>query len=164
MRDDKTNRPTRRGVLLVGVLVALALPATAAGDLGILKLSTSVARPGDLVTVVAGGFLGPKPWRPMPVVMIPAARAPKPVPFRDGFRSPIARRADLRPPRYRVIGEIRRWHAVDETGVNATGRLRFRVPCVPAGRYVFALFCDRCWPGPAGSLVIDTRPVLIVRR
>lgn len=154
----------KRGVLLLGVLLALTLPATAGGDLGVQRLSPTVARPGDIVTIVGGGFLGPKPWRPMPVVMIPAARAPKPVPFRDGFRTPIARRSDLRPPRYRVIGEIRRWHAIDETGVNATGRLRFRGPCVPAGRYVFALFCDRCWSGPKGSLIIDSRLVLTVRR
>lgn len=133
-----------RGVLVFAALVALAIPAAAADAIGILRLSPSVAHPAGVVTVVAGGYLGPKPWRPMPVVMIPVARAPR------GF-DPILRRSGLRPPRYRVVGAIRRWRAVGESGVNATGRLRFRVPRIAAARYVFALFCDPCFPGLGGA-------------
>jgi hypothetical protein len=147
----------------MAALVALTFPGSGRGDIGILKLSSSVARTGEFVSVVAAGYLGPKPWRPMPVVMIPATLAPEPVPVRGGFAAPRAHRSDLRPPRYRVVGTIRSWRARDRTGVNAVGQLRFRVPRVPARRYVFALFCDACASGPAGSVIIDERLVLRVR-
>jgi hypothetical protein len=100
----------------------------------------------------------------MPVVMIPAARAPKPVPFRDGYAAPKARLSELRPPRYRVVGAIERWQARDRSGGSGAGTLRFRVPRVPPAPYVFALFCDSCARGAAGSLIIDERLVLRVRR
>lgn len=146
----------------MAVVVALTLPGIGRGDIGILEPSKSVARPGESVSVIVAGYLGPKPWPPMPVVMIPAALAPKPVPVRGGFAAPQARRSDLRPPRYRIVGEVRSWRARDRTGVNAIGELRFRVPRVPAGRYVLALFCDSCASGPAGSLIIDGRLALRV--
>lgn len=151
-------------VLLLALLGALVLPAAGLGDIGILKLSRYEARPGESVSVRAAGYLGPKPWRPMPVVMIPAALAPKPVPFRGGFAAPTARRIELRPPRYRVVGAIWLWRIRDQTGVNATGQLRFRVPRVRTGHYVLALFCDACAAGPKGSLIIDPRLVLRVMR
>ena len=151
-------------ISIASVVVALALPAAdARADIGIRKLSTSVARPGDFVTVFASGYLGPKPWRPMPVVMIPARLAPKLIPVRGGFASPRALRSQLTLPRYRVVGAIRAWRARDSTAVNATGRLRFRVPRVAAGIYVFGLFCERCTRGPKGSLIIDERLRLRVR-
>jgi hypothetical protein len=153
-----------RVVLPVALLLALALPGTVRGDIGIRRLSVSMARPGDTVSVVAAGYLGSKPWRPMPVVMIPAALAPEPFAVPGGFAAPRARRSQLRPPRYRVVGSIARWRARDRTGVNATGRLVFHVPRVSVGRYVFALFCDACTPGPAGSLIIDEKLVLRVLR
>jgi hypothetical protein len=148
----------------MAVAVALMLPGNGHGDIGIVGLSRSIVRPGEFVSVVAAGYLGPKPWRPMPVVMVPASLAPKPVPVRGGFAAPQTRRSELRPPRYHVVGEVRRWRARDRTGVNATGQLRFRVPRVPARHYVLALFCDTCAPGPAGSLIIDERLELRVHR
>lgn len=160
-----TRRHTILRISVVSVLVALALPpAGARSDIGIRKLSTSVARPGDYVTVFASGYIGPKPWRPMPVVMIQAALAPKPIPVRGGFASPQALRSQLSPPRYRIVGAIRDWRPRDGTRVNAAGRLRFRVPRVASGLYVFALFCETCTRGPEGSLIIDARLRLRVRR
>jgi hypothetical protein len=151
-------------MLIVAALVALALPGATRADIGIVKLTPSVVRPGDAVTVVAAGYLGPKPWRPMPVVMVRAALAPKPVPVPGGYAAPRARRWELRPPRYRIVGAIQRWRARDTTGVNAAGRLVLRMPRVAAGRYVFALFCDSCARGAFGSLIIDEKLVLRVRR
>jgi len=150
-----------RALTLV-MLVALVGASAARGDIGIRKLTPSTARPGDVITLVAAGYLGPRPWRPMPVVMIPAKLAPKPRPVPGGFGSPIARRSDLRPPRYRIVGAVRNWRPRDETAVNATGALRFRLPSVRPGRYVFALFCDPCRSGSRGSLIIDSRLVLAV--
>lgn len=163
--SDPTSAATygrMRGALALLMVVALVVPCAARADIGIIKLTPTAARPGDAVTIVVAGYLGPRPWRPMPVVMIPAKLAPKEVPFRGGFRSPIARRSELRPPPYRVVGAVRNWRPRDETGVNARGELRFRLPPVRPGRYVFALFCAPCWPGPRGSLIIDRRLVLTV--
>jgi hypothetical protein len=139
----------------MAVLAALVLPGAGRGDVGIVKVSRSQARAGDFLSIVAAAYLGPKPWRAMPVVMIPAALAPNP--------TPRARLSQLRPPRYRVVGAIWPWRARDQTGVNAIGQLRFRVPRVPPRRYVFALFCDACAAGSRGSLIIDHRRVLSVR-
>lgn len=157
-----THLVRMRRALAFSLALALVVSAAARGDIGIVKLNPTTARPGDLITVVVAGYLGQRPWRPMPVVLIPSALAPPEVPFRGGFRSPIARRADLRPPRYRVVGAVRNWRAPDSTGVNARGVIRFRLPPVRPGRYVFALFCETCWPGPRGSLIIDRRLVLTV--
>jgi hypothetical protein len=151
-----------RRAAAVAVVVALVVTGAARGDIGIRELTPRTARAGDLVTVVAAGYLGPRPWQPMPVVMIPAKLAPKPRPVPGGFGSPIARRSDLRPPRYRIVGAVSTWRPRDDTGVNARGVLRFRLPPVRPGRYVFALFCEPCRPGPRGSLIIDRRLVLTV--
>jgi hypothetical protein len=144
------------------LVVALLVTGAAHGDIGIRKLTPTSARPGDVITVVAAGYLGPQPWRAMPVVMIPARLAPKLRPVRGGFGRPLALRTELRPPRYRVVGAVRNWRPRDQAGVNARGELRLRLPAVPPGRYVFALFCDPCSPGPRGSLIIDRRLVLAV--
>jgi hypothetical protein len=146
----------------LATLAVLVLATVARGDVGIRKLMPTSARPGEQITIVAAGYLGPRPWRPMPIVMIPAKLAPRPRPVQGGLGSPIARRSDLRPPRYRIVGAVRNWRRRDERAVNATGALRFRLPPVRTGRYVFALFCDPCRSGPRGSLIIDPRLVLAV--
>jgi hypothetical protein len=140
----------RRAILrvsFVSVLVALALPTAAAhGDIGIRMVSRSVAGRGDFVTVFASGFLGPKPWRPMPVVMIPAALAPKPVRVRGGFASPRALRSQLEPPRYRVVGEIR-------TGVHATALASTQTAVFASAcrRWQRASMSSRCSATPASE-------------
>jgi hypothetical protein len=144
------------------LIIALLAAGAAHGDIGIRKLTPASARPGDVITVVAAGYLGPRPWRALPVVMIPARLAPKLRPVRGGFGRPLALRSELRSPRYRVVGAVRNWQPRDQTGVNARGEFRFRLPAVPPGRYLFALFCDPCAPGPQGSLIIDRRLVLAV--
>ena len=154
------RRPGMRRSLVAVAVAALALPGVGAADIGIHRLSKSDARPGEVVSVIAVGYLRPKPWRPMPVVMFSAAEAPDRVRVQGGFRAPRARRIDLRPPRYRVVGAITHWRARDSTGVNVTGLLRFRVPRVVPGHYVFALFCESYSRGPTGSLIVDKRLVL----
>jgi hypothetical protein len=66
--------------LTLATLAVFVLATVARGDIGIRKLMPTSARPGEQITIVAAGYLGPRPWRPMPVVMIPAKLAPKPRP------------------------------------------------------------------------------------
>ena len=80
-----TRGPGMRRSLVAVAVAALALPGVGAADIGIHRLSKSDARPGDAVSVIAVGYLGPKPWRPMPVVMFSVAEAPEPVRVHGGF-------------------------------------------------------------------------------
>lgn len=147
------------------MLVVLGLLGTARADLGILRLSKPDVRPGERVGLVASGYLGPRPWQPMPVVVVPRPLVPRPMLVRGGLAAPQLRRSELRPPRFRVVGAIRRWQAASASGASAVGRLRFRVPQLPAGRYALALFCDACAPGSMGSVIVDSPPkVLRVHR
>jgi hypothetical protein len=152
-----------RRISLLAVLIVLAVPAAAHADIGIRHVSKSAARPGEPVSVIVAGHLGPGPWRPMPIVMIPAARTPERVRVPGGYSAPLALPSELRPPRYRVVGSVRRWRAVSRMHEHARGRLRFRVPRVTPRRYVFALFCDGCVRGPRGSLIVRKTLVLRVR-
>ncbi len=147
-----------RRVLITVATTSLMVPGLARADIGIVTVSTTSARPGDVMSLVAEGYLGSKPWRSRPLVMIPVALAPR------CCASPRARLSELRPPRYRIIGAIRHWRLLDGTGVNARGRVRFRVPTVIPGRYLFGLFCGRCAAGDRGSVIIDRSLVLRIRR
>jgi hypothetical protein len=69
----------RLGLVTVGALVVCAV---AAADIGPVGVSPSVAQVGQAVTIRVQGYLGPKPWRPMPIVLV--ARAHQPHPFRCG--------------------------------------------------------------------------------
>jgi hypothetical protein len=71
--------------------------------------------------------------------------------------------AALRRPPFAWLGTIRRWRSLKqpEAGI---GQIAFRVPLVAPGRYVFGLYCASCTPGPRGSLIIDPRLTLVVRR
>jgi hypothetical protein len=148
----------------LAILVALMLPATAVADIGVRSVNPTTAKPGQVVRITVAGYLGQRPWRPMPVVLVPQALAPRPYRCRGGFCTPAVVRAALTKAPYRLLGEVRRWQALDETGVNATGELRARIPDVRTGRYLLGLFCSSCTRGPKGSVIIDYRLTLVVRR
>jgi hypothetical protein len=150
--------------VLAATLVAASIAASAAAaDIGIRAVHPSTARPGDVVRVTAHGYLGPKPWPAMPVVMVGASKAPTPYRCR---RSALCRpRVDpsaLQRAPYVWVGRIRRWRTTGQD--SARGELAFRVPRVKPARYLFGLYCAACVPGPSGSLIVDPRVVLVVRR
>jgi hypothetical protein len=154
----------RKGCVLAAAVLGAALGASiAAADIGIRKARPTVVQPGDVAHVEADGYLGPKPWPAMPVVIVKASAAPRPYRCR-GLRScsPRLRPSALRRKPFVWVGRIRRWR--DRGQGSATGSLAFRVPHVEAARYVFGLYCASCTPGPSGSLIIDRRISLIVRR
>ena len=110
----------------------------------------------------ASGYLAARPWPALPVAMLPAARAPRPQPCHgNGFCAPAVTPAALGRPPFTIVGSIHNWRARN-AAANASGSLRFRVPNLAPGRYVFALFCPACTPGPRGSLIIDPRLVLTI--
>jgi hypothetical protein len=141
-----------RRALLIALLFLGASPAAARADFAIYDLSDRGARPGDTVSVKAGGYIGRRPWRSMPVVMMPRRPLPE-------LR---VRRSQLDSPRFRVVGSIR-WRPWRRNRNHAVGRLRFRVPEVRPRRYVFGLFCEPCVRGPGGRVVASRRLVLRVR-
>jgi hypothetical protein len=139
-------------------LASLVAVTAAHADIGIRNVSKRHARPGDAVTVTARGFLGPRPWAAMPVVIVAAGQAPRPFLCGNGYCSPRMRAKRLRRPPYRFLGEIRRWRPLP--GGRGAGSLEFDVPALAPGRYVFGLFCDPCVAGVSGSLIIDHRLAL----
>jgi hypothetical protein len=149
-------------VLAATLVAGLIAASAAAADIGIRAVHPSTARAGDVVRVTAHGYLGPKPWPAMPVVMVGASKAPRPYRCR---RSALCRpRVDpsaLRRAPYVWVGRIRRWRAIGPD--TARGELAFRVPRVEPARYVFGLYCATCAAG-RGSLIVDPRIVLVVRR
>ncbi len=63
--------------------------------------------------------------------------------------------AALERPPFKVVGTITRWRQVGPRGVQqGKATLRFRLPRVAPGRYVFGLFCPSCIHGPKGSLIV----------
>jgi hypothetical protein len=146
-------------LLAIASVLVLAFAGSATADIGIREISRGSASPGGVVRVTARGFLGEPPSPAMPVVMVAAARAPRPSRF--GV-TPLMRPERLRRPPYRLLGSVRQWRRLPNG--HGVGNLSFRVPRVAHGRYVFGLFCDRCVNGPKGSLIIDYKLVLRVLR
>jgi hypothetical protein len=150
--------------------VALALLAAepAAGDVGVDGVDPPVGAPGEPVelSIGCGACLavsvaqGPRhPPSAIPVSLVPVARTPKPP------SAPVAG-----PPRDRPfvflgrakplfqMGELRRMREIPQY------RLRFRIPRVEPGAYAFVIYCDNCYRGARGSLIVDpTRYLLHVR-
>ena len=138
---------------LLPLAIALVLAAAAAADIGVVTVSRTSARPGDVVVVRFGGYAGEAPR--MPAYLVLHMRAPRATACRrNAVCAPFAARAPQRWP-YVFIGRIR-------FAPPASGRLRFRVPRVPAGAYRFVVYCAPCYKGPGGSL-IDSGPTFVVR-
>jgi len=128
----------------VGLFVVLAIPALAAIE---ARLSSSVARPGDLLTLTTESA-DPNAYADLArdghqsVYLIGAADLFKAA-ERDGFL-----RCDARELRY--LGRM--------TWKDGTGSISFRVPDVPKGEYYFgfapAESATQCWRIGAGPLVV----------
>jgi hypothetical protein len=144
-------------------IVACAACAVASADIGIRAVSPREARPGSVARLTVRGYLGPKPWSAMEVVIVAAGRAPKPQPCGAGLCRPSFHRTALRHAPFTFVGLVKRWRPLAGRPDSGRAILTFRVPSVRPDRYVFGLFCERCRRGPRGSLIIDPRVVLLVR-
>jgi hypothetical protein len=142
---------------LIGLAtLALIFPAEAAADIGIVGVAPTHARPGDPIRVTAQGYLGMTSW-PYPVVMVEAHRAPQPYSCMQGTAicEPSILPAALGRPPFIVVGWIMHWQRIAPLGAQqGRATLIFRIPRVPAGRYVFGLFCSPCARGPKGSVIV----------
>lgn len=146
MTTDMRVRMLRLRVLLVlAALAVVVLPSSAEADIGVVSVRPTVGEPGDIVSlrIHCGGC--PRGENKLPVSLVPAAHAPRPTQCRDNaFCRPAAREAPHQPP-FRFLGLTA-----------ANSRLRFAVPDLRPGRYAFVIYCDPCYRGPAGSLIVDT--------
>ena len=125
------------------LLSALLFAAPAAADIGVISVTRTSARPGDVVVVRFGGYANA--WPRMPAYLVPSARAPGTAIFVPN------------PPKrwpYVLIGRI-------HYAPPARGRLRFHVPNLASGTYHFVVYCGPCVRGPGGSL-IDSSPTFRV--
>lgn len=147
---------------LIGTALAASFPAPLArADTAILSVNPNVARPGQLVEVRAGSY---RTSPPMPLYLVARARVPRHRPCgpkgKDGkpvgFCPPILRR----PPRHRPFVRV---GALDFRQHPRRVLLRFRVPRVSSGMYVFVIYCDPCHRGARGTLITDTSVPLRVR-
>jgi hypothetical protein len=127
---------------IVLVLAFLLVPPAGA-DIGVISVSRTSARPGDLVVVRFGGYANE--WPRMPAYLVPSARA---------TGTAVFVRSAPRGWPYVFIGRI-------HYAPPARGRVRFRVPRVPSGTYHFVVYCAPCIRGPGGSLV-DSSPTFYV--
>lgn len=154
----------RLGAVSMCLLAFAGIAAVGAmADIGIRSLTPTAASPGDKVRLTVSGYLGPKPWRPMPVVMVPASAAPKPYPCRAGFCTPRLYASQLRQSPYRLLGILSKWRVRRPGDESGSATFTFSVPELRPGRYVFGLFCATCAAGPRGSIIIDARLSLTVR-
>jgi hypothetical protein len=142
-------------------LVALIFTAAGAADIGILSVSPTSARVGERVSVRVEGYLGPKPWRPYPVVLV--RRAKEPNRYRCGTHTicePTRLSAAVERLPFYLVGTITRWKASTRLPDVGSARLDFRVPRLTPGVYVPMLVCASCARGARVSL-IDTKGVLL---
>jgi len=147
--------------LLVATVAAVSAGAGAA-DIGIVSVTPSSARPGEVVRVHVNGYL-PMHEASMPVVLVADERMPRPYPCKNNqaICEPIALRARLRRAPYRLVGFAGNWTRSQNQPDHVDSVLRVRVPAIAAGRYRFALWCGPCVRGPQGSLIAG--PLLVVR-
>jgi hypothetical protein len=150
--------------LIVLVAIALAAPtAVARGDIGIVGVAPTHARPGDRIRVTAQGYLGMTTW-PYPVVMVEARRAPQPYSCMHGTAicEPSFLPTALSRPPFDLVGWIMHWQRIAPLGAQqGRATLTFRLPRVAPGLYAFGLFCASCTPGPKGSLIVAALPLRV---
>jgi hypothetical protein len=154
-----------RRTLVALATLALIAPASAAADIGIVRVAPTSARPGERVRVTAGGYLGMTHQRFL-LVLMAAAQAPLPHSCRHGSAvcTPSFLPAALERAPFHLVGSITRWREIAPRGAQqGRATVRVRIPRVSSGRYVFALFCPSCTPGPKGSLIVAEKLILRVR-
>ena len=177
MRGMKKIAP----LLCFVTLLVLIAPASTPASVGIEKTSRAAAAPGERVKVTIGcGFCFPpcegKPARNTPCMLdtnrqppsrfplslVPVERAPKP--RRCGPRALCAPQADAPPAGhpYSFLGDALPPPDIEQ--IRESGRryvprysLEFEVPDLPAGNYVYVIFCETCVRGEGGSLLAETR-------
>jgi hypothetical protein len=167
LNADPRHASRRRGivrtsiVLLTVAALAAVSAAMARADIGIVSITPSTARPGQLVRVHVNGYL-PMHGASMPVVLVRAETMPRPYRCRKGTAicEPIVWHARLTRAPYRVVGFAREWTRSRSQPDHADSVLRIRIPKTAAGRYRFALWCDPCIRGPQGSLIAG--PMLVI--
>lgn len=166
--------PARRlRPFLAPALIAFATLAgapSAAADVGLVAVEPRDAAPGDRVSawLGCGSCLAPSISQgphgvpePFPVSLVNVDRAPEP---KRCDRHPACGLESTGPPKdhpYRYLGLAKpMFRKRDLAAWPCCGapkyRLHFRVPAVRPGRYAFAIYCERCLPGPRGSLIVDT--------
>jgi hypothetical protein len=127
------NRLAAAGVAALAALVAM--PASA--DVGV-RLITSRARVGQIARLSA-------PAR-MPLFLVTASRAPHP--YRCGQNAICAPRSKGPPTGWPYV----RLRLLSRTSAGVT---RFRVPTLIPGQYRAVLYCEPCYRGPTGSLIVS---------
>jgi hypothetical protein len=139
---------------VVGAVLVFGLSSTSAfGAIVVKRVVPASVHPGGTARVYVEGYLGARPWPSMPLVIVPVGDAPQPSICADGsVCGPLALPSALSAAPFVLLGSIRRWHVVRYGGGGA-GSLLFKVPSVAPGAYNVLLFCDRCVPGPSGSLI-----------
>jgi hypothetical protein len=114
--------------------------------------SPSVARPGQLVTLLAGA--GSRLAGAMPLYRVPSSHAP--LPYACGVKAictPMVLVAPNRAP-YVRIGNVDVRHVPGNPFAGYDVTVRFRVPATTAsGHYAYVVYCRWCAPKGKGSLI-----------
>jgi hypothetical protein len=139
-------------------VLALAAPAAAGPFLDWSRPAR--AHVGELVQLQGGA--GVRMYALLPLYLVPARKAPplRTCRLRNGDPATCPS-TSVGPPRGGV------YHRVATLNVRHanTVRVRFRVPRLAPGRYVYVLYCGPCRRGPRGSLIAfdySGAPVLTV--
>jgi hypothetical protein len=142
------------GIFVAVALVTLALAAASArADIGVISVRPVHARPGEVVTVVAGAY---KAVPRMPLYLVPRARVRPPHPCGPNA---LCDTVLARPPRhapYLLAGLL------DFRRHPRRVVVRFRLPRLSPGVYEFLIYCDLCHRGPGGTLISNPSAIIHV--
>lgn len=148
---------TLKSTFAAAVTAAALLLAqgSASGDVGVTNRSPAVAAPGDQVSVTvkaASSISVPNGAPNYPLSLVPVNRAP--APCRPAPAPCPMPKAPPRSPPYTYLGLAKRLPGSNPV---KTYRLRFRVPQLKPGTYVFVIFNhDLRSPGSRGGLVVSS--------
>jgi hypothetical protein len=154
--------PLLRSSLALVLFASAGLVAArpAAADIGVFGVKPAIAAPSASVdlTLYCGGCPA---GMELPVALVPAARAPMHRRCGDAICSPTALGIPRSSP-FVYLGQpavqpSRRWPA--------KAPLRFSVPRLRRGVYVFVVYCAGCVRGPRGSLIpgFEPKDMLFIR-
>jgi hypothetical protein len=141
-------------VFVISIGALLLWCGVSAADIGIVSMSAKTVQPGERVSIRVEGYLGPKPWRAYPIVLVPQSAEPHP--YKCGTRAicgPTRLPEAIRKAPFRVVGSVAHWQVLRGISVNGWGVLVFRVPKLSPGVYVPMLVCARCARAPRVSLI-----------
>lgn len=158
-RPSDNRETVRRSVIRVPALGAGAFLLTlllgvglARADIGVISVKPAQARPGALVTVVAGAY---KPFPSMPLYLVPRARVRPPHPCGpNALCDTVLPRPPTAAPYLRVGTLDFHTHPRQVEAV-------FRLPRLPPGLYELLIYCAPCHRGPGGTLI--SNPSALIR-